>query len=397
MEKRFLFLILIGFIFASCALERKDIKKEEIKWNGWKKLSDPNYFPIAVWLQDPKNAPRYKEIGVNLYVGLWKGPTKEQIEELEKHNMPVICDMNEYGLQYVKEKGENSIIVGWMHQDEPDNAQSLPDKSGYGPPIPPEKIIKDYEEMKKKDPTRPVILNLGQGVAWDGWYGRGVRTNHPEDYPEYIKGCDIVSFDIYPVAHPRSEIQGKLWYVGYGVERLVKWSEGKKIVWNCLECTNIGSDKKANPYQIRAEAWMSIINGSRGFIWFVHVFKPKFIEPGILAEENKENMEAVKNVNKEVTEFAPIINSPDIEGLKITSSTDVPVKAVLKKYKNDYYIFAVSMREKPTEAKFEIPGNIKLKGEIEVLKENRKVKPENNVFSDKFEGYEVHLYKLEVK
>ena len=24
------------------------------------------------------------------------------------------------------------------------------------------------------------MLNLGQGVAWDGWYGRGTRTNHPE-------------------------------------------------------------------------------------------------------------------------------------------------------------------------------------------------------------------------
>ncbi|MCS7180563.1 MAG: hypothetical protein NZ891_04350, partial [bacterium] len=292
--------------------------------------------------------------------------------------------MNEYGLSYVKEKGKNSIIVGWMHQDEPDNAQALPDKSGYGPPIPPEKIIKDYQELKQKDPTRPILLNLGQGVAWDGWYGRGIRTNHPEDYPEYIKGCDIVSFDIYPVAHTEKEIQGELWYVGYGVERLVKWSEGKKIVWNCLECTNIGSTTKANPYQIRAEAWMSIINGSRGFIWFVHVFQPKFIEPGILAEENKENMEAVKSINKEVTELAPIINSPDLEGLKITTTDpNVIVKGVLKNYKDEYYIFAVSMRENPTEAKFEIPENIKLKGEVEVLKENRKIKLINNTFTDK--------------
>jgi hypothetical protein len=28
--------------------------------------SDPRFFPIAVWLQDPKNAPRYQAIGVNL-------------------------------------------------------------------------------------------------------------------------------------------------------------------------------------------------------------------------------------------------------------------------------------------------------------------------------------------
>ena len=74
--------------------------------------------------------------------------------------------------------------------------------------------------MRKADPDRPVMLNLGQGVAWDGWYGRGVRTNHPEDYAEYAKGCDIASFDIYPACHDNAEVAGKLWYVARGVDRL---------------------------------------------------------------------------------------------------------------------------------------------------------------------------------
>ena len=61
------------------------------------------------------------------------------------------------------------------------------------------------------------MLNLGQGVAWDGCYGRGVRTNHPEDYPEYIRGCDLVSFDIYPVAHstPRCPAISGMWHRGW--------------------------------------------------------------------------------------------------------------------------------------------------------------------------------------
>jgi hypothetical protein len=32
--------------------------------------ADERYFPIAVWLQDPKNAARYKAAGINLCVGL---------------------------------------------------------------------------------------------------------------------------------------------------------------------------------------------------------------------------------------------------------------------------------------------------------------------------------------
>jgi hypothetical protein len=62
------------------------------------------------------------------------------------------------------------------------------------------------------------MLNLGQGVAWDGLYGRGVRTNKPEDYLEYVRAGDFVSFDIYPVVHESPEVVGKLWYVGLGTQ-----------------------------------------------------------------------------------------------------------------------------------------------------------------------------------
>jgi len=54
----------------------------------------------------------------------------------------------------------------------------------------PAKIVEDYHKLQKADPSRPVLLNLGQGVARDKSVGRGTRTNHPEDYPEYVKGCD---------------------------------------------------------------------------------------------------------------------------------------------------------------------------------------------------------------
>ena len=95
----------------------------------------------------------------------------------------------------------------------------------YGPPIPPKDIIDDYQQrIRQRDPTRPVMLNLGQGVSFDNYIGRGYRRGKLEDYPQYIKGGDIVSFDIYPVVHRDQEVSGSLEYVPRGVERLVKWS-----------------------------------------------------------------------------------------------------------------------------------------------------------------------------
>ena len=97
-------------------------------------------FPIAVWLQDPKNAGAYKALGINLFVGLWEGPTEAQLTALEKAGMPVMCEQNAEGLK--ARWGQE--IAGWMQEDEPDNAQSLGEGKGYGPPVLPEKVVERY-------------------------------------------------------------------------------------------------------------------------------------------------------------------------------------------------------------------------------------------------------------
>lgn len=75
-------------------------------------------FPIAVWLQDPQNAGRYRQAGINLYVGLWQGPTEAQLNALKSAHMPVICAQNAVGLAHKTDP----TIAGWMQQDEPDDA-----------------------------------------------------------------------------------------------------------------------------------------------------------------------------------------------------------------------------------------------------------------------------------
>jgi hypothetical protein len=362
--------------------------------------SDANYFPVAVWLQEPKLAPKYKKAGINLYVGLWKGPTEAQLEALREAEMPVICAQNEIGLQHKNE----SIIVAWMHGDEPDNAQPLKDGSGYGPPIPPEKIFADYKSLRAADPSRPVLLNLGQGVAWDNWHGRGVRKNKPEDYPEYIKGCDIVSFDIYPVVHRSPQVQGNLWYVPHGVDRLRQWSNDKKIVWNCIECTRIHSpDRKPTPRQVKAEVWMSLIHGSMGLIYFAHEWEPKFNAHALL--DDPEMLKAVTAINQQIHDLAPVLNSPSIKNLVSVESSEKEISIdIMVKGANGSeattYIFAVCMasrgyfvnrRDEETRGTFTIRG-LEDKTKIEVLGENRAIAATNGKFADEFSPWDVHIY-----
>ena len=45
---------------------------------------DESFFPIAVWLQPPAKARQYLDAGFNTYVGLWEGPTEEQLTALKQ-------------------------------------------------------------------------------------------------------------------------------------------------------------------------------------------------------------------------------------------------------------------------------------------------------------------------
>jgi hypothetical protein len=302
----------------------------------------------------------------------------------------VICDQNEVGLN-----SKNAhVIVGWMHGDEPDNAQPRRDGDGYGPPILPAKIEEDYSRIRQRDPSRPVLLNLGQGVAYDQYIGRGVRRNHPEDYPEYLRGCDIASFDIYPVVHRNAEVAGKLEFVARGVKRLRQWTNDQKIVWNCIECSRIGNrEVKPNPHQIRAEVWMSLIHGSRGLIYFVHQFEPVFREASLLEDETL--LPAVTAINHQIQELAPVLNSPSLDDVATitTSNRRAPIASLVKRRGEAIYIFAVGMRDEVTRATIQL-ANAGDSTTVDVLGERRAIQATDGEFEDFFAPYDVHLYRI---
>lgn len=380
--------MLISVVGAQTHKNQTDEKNVYHVWeNG--PPNDPGYFPIAVWMQDPHDAEAYKNAGINLYVGLWEGPTEEQLSLLKSAGMQAVCYQNDVGLKY---RNEN-IIVGWMHGDEPDNAQGPVVNGQWGPPILPEKITADYRNIRAKDPSRPVFLNLGQGVAWNNYIGRGVRKNHPEDYPEYTKGGDVISFDIYPVTSPYLEIKGNLWYVAQGVDRLRTWTDCQKIVWNCIETTKIRAERRATPHELKAEVWMSLIHGSMGIIYFVHEWLPQVDTRKLL--HDPEMLEAVTAVNRQIHELAPVLNSPTIAfGAEVTTSRpDIPVEVMVKRYEGETYVFAAGMRNGTTDASFLVSG-LSEKTTAEVIGEERRIEVVNSEFQDTFEPYEVHLYKI---
>ncbi len=312
---------------------------------------------------------------------------------LAEAGMPVICHQNEWALENL----DNPLIVAWMHGDEPDNAQAWPKdsgKTGWGPPIAPKVIVEGYRKIRAADPSRPIMLNLGRSVAVTHWGGRGVRSGHTEDYPEYIKGSDIVSFDVYPVSASEKEVKGNLWYVPMGVDRLREWSNDETIVWNCIEASPINNPNTVpTGHQIRSEVWMSIIHGSTGLIYFVHQLRPEFNESHLLS--NKDMLADVTAINQQIHGLAPVINSPTLaDAVTVASANaDVPIDVMTKQYRGAHYVFAAAARDDKTSGAFVVDG-ITGATSVEVIGENRTLKIVDGVFTDNFDGYGVHLYKI---
>lgn len=354
--------------------------------------SDPSFFPITVWLQSPSSAPAYKEIGINTYIGLYQGPTEMDLSTLKTASMPVACDQNAVGLAHL----DDPTILAWTQQDEPDNAQPAMG-GGYGPCVPATEIISLYNQMKAKDASRPVFLNLGQGVAHDyiGWGSECAKT-HPADYTDYIKGGDIVSFDIYPSNDTDAAVAGHLELVAKGVDNLVKWSGGKKPVWNWIECTGISDPSlKPTPDEVKAEVWMSIVHGSMGIGYFVHQFQPSFDEHALLDDPTMKA--AVTGINQQIHDLAPALNTPPIiNGGKVSSSdAGVPVDMLLKRQGGSTYIFAVAMAKGAAKATFSELTNLPANATVQVIGEGRQIPIANSSFSDDFTAWGVHLYKIQ--
>jgi hypothetical protein len=132
---------------------------------------------------------------------------------------------------------------------------------------------------------------------------------------------------------------------------------------------------------------------SQGLIYFVHQFKPTFREAALLDDPNM--LAAVTALNRQITELAPVLNSPTIRDIAIVKSdnAEVPIDLMVKHHGDAMYLFAVGMRDGTTTAAFSL-GNVIEGKAVEVLGENRTVAVNGGSFRDHFDRWGVHIYRL---
>jgi hypothetical protein len=367
---------------------------------GWSRglPADPTFFPIAVWLQQGFHAAELAQLGVNVYVGNNAGTdplAASDLATLKSNGIYAIVGQDSVGLASI----DDPTIVGWwMTPDEPDNAQS-DGHGGYGPPVDPSVLAAQYSAYKAKDPTRPIFLGLGQGVAYDGWEGRG---SNPPPESQYVPSADIVAFDIYPYNNcggdPNEQVTcGQFWLNALGVDRIHQWSTHNQAAWTDFETTVIGAGSTSGPTpeQTVSEVWLALIHEANGVLYFIDSWNPSFREDAIF--ETPAMVTAVTALDQQIEALAPELNSATLPGLVKVSSMDasVPVDVMVKANGTTLYVFSAVSRAGTTTATFTVEG-MTGHGTAKVIGESRTVDVAAGSFSDAFAANGVHIYELDL-
>jgi len=291
-----------------------------------------------------------------------------------------------------------TIVGWWMSPDEPDNAQPN-GQGGYGPPVAPATLVTQYNAYKAADPTRPVWLGLGQGVAYDNWEGRG--NNAPPE-SGYVPASDIVAFDIYPYNNCGGDTNeqatcGQFWLNAYGVDRLHQWSNRNQAVWTDFETTVISANSTAGPTtkQVQSEVWLALIHSANGIVYFIDSWNPSFREDAIF--ESQTMTAAVTALDAQIKSLAPELNSATIPNLVTVSSSNAaaPVDTMVKASGKSLYVFSAVSRKGSTTASYAITG-MTGNGVANVVAENRTIDVKAGKFSDSFADNDVHIYTVDL-
>jgi hypothetical protein len=292
----------------------------------------------------------------------------------------------------------SEAIAGWVLGDEIDMTE--------GPVQGPRTMQSRLDEVEGDG--RLTYANYGKGVMF--WETDDEAARFVNEFQ------DIVSNDIYWFTDPHvcggseggalladgealDEADCRL-AANYGrtVKRMRELVEpaGDKPVWNFVEVGHPFTEDDAptiTAAQTRAAVWSSIINGARGITYFNHSFGGSCQTHHALRDPcYAEVRETVTETNRQITDLAPVLNSPTIEGVVQTSSAVETMSKVTDD--GTLHVFAGSTSHESQDAQLAL--TCVKDGEATVVGEDRTVDVVGGLLEDEFEdGNAVHIYRID--
>jgi hypothetical protein len=247
-------------------------------------------------------------------------------------------------------------LLGFPYTDEP-FGQGW-GASGY------ETLKSAYQDMKKTAPLKLIYINDNPPAVF--WL-QDEGVNFP---------TDLMSIDTYPSPLKLYEVADTSRYLdaacrNAGIPSLM-------VIFN--GGYSFGSPREYTPAEEEFCTYTSIINGARGILYWANHSRSKSLW-------NK-----IKAMGREIKAMTPVLTSQE-PTIKVGVSPSIQV--LTKCYDGSLYVITLNETRNPLKAKITFPGG---KAKIaEVLFENRTIHITNSVLEDNFEGYQRHVYKVDLK
>lgn len=365
--------------------------------------ADPEFFPLGLWIGSvtaPEEALHERNLGLNLYVDLTGDSRLEFLAE------------GQYAITSWPDPRSRGAVLA----DEPDMWAGAGDGEWTGNYPGEGEICVNPGVGCGYSLQRELDQAVAEGRMTYANYGKGVTFWQTDaEASEFVSGPqDVVSADNYWLTDPNicgaheggamleeprelSEAECRLpANYGWTVDRVRSLGEpdGAVPVWSFVEVGqpfDLGTLDPPGPEQIRAAVWSSIVHGARGIVYFGHSFGGPCRTFHVLRDCGEAAAAAIAGINAEVTDLAPVLNSPEAEGaLTVAGAAD----AIAKVHDGDLYVLAAAASS--------APGRVDLSlacapdGVATVLGEDRTVGLAGGRFTDDFaDGNAVHLYRVE--
>jgi len=351
------------------------------------------FFPIMSWAQSGRRYQMLAGLGFNTHAG-----DRADVEAAKAAGCYVVTSFD-------PSLTGNPQVLAWIHGDEPDMPQGR--GADAKPRRSPEEIIAIYRQIKEADRTRPVFVTFTACfMKEDGRFPAEVKE---KVYPEFVKGCDVAGFDIYPIYG--SGYASHLDWVAKGVSQLraiagegrplYAWIEtGKGSRWMTYE-----KQPDVLPVHTRAEVWMAIIRGATGIGYFTHAWRPSFTEFAPTPEMQAE----LKRLNTQIARLAPaILAQPADRKVQMTLSGGLNCHVKATTHDGALYLFAQNIdlgegaenlkqfdpiHPRGGTATFTVEG-LRAGTKIEVVDENRTITAGQGSFTDEFAPLTEHIYRI---
>ncbi|MEX2211459.1 MAG: hypothetical protein WD689_06820 [Gaiellaceae bacterium] len=323
------------------------------------------FLPLVTWAQCAATVEETLALGVNVFMGD-SCDDPEALAAAVAGRAYLVLDYNHFD----RIRHDLPGLIGWHQPDEPEAWGYLP------------------ESLRPVEPAHAV-----GHLVFENFTAHFASDAAPPDrvpksaYPAYVAKTDVVSFDLYPVAHYCPEKAG---HDGITVDsvftqqlELVQLAAGRPT-FQWIELNDLEHWCPApTAAQVRAEIWLAVAGGARGMGYFTHgwpegIWTHFYVAADIQAE--------VARSNRELTELAPVLLSP---------STSVRaqggVRAGARRLGNAIWVVAVNPTDEPRTATIHVPRTA---GRWAVWGESRNVGRRNGAVRGHFGPYEVRVYRF---